>query len=131
MFEKEKNPKFIVSNEFLDIYKNFNVCDQIQQIKALSEKERYALLILCLDRHDYKNPIVLYNYKPFINEIREVYKVQDDKETNIQALNDLINETNHNHIETDFIVDIYGKKIPDPFTINEVRNKKIDIINNI
>jgi hypothetical protein len=132
MFDKEeKETKLIVSDEFLEIYRNFNVYDQTEQINKLSERDRYLLIILCLDKHDDENPIVLYNFKPFKEEIKEIYLVQDNKETTNQVLLDLIKETDHKHIESDYIRDKDGNVVPDPFDKNEVRDKKIDIINNI
>lgn len=133
MFDKEEKetPKLIVSDEFLEIYRNFNVYDQIEQINKLSDRDRYLLLILCVDKHDDENPIVLYNFKPFKEEIKEIYEVQDNKETTNQILLDLIKETDHKHIESDYIRDKDGNQVPDPFDKNEVRDKKIDIINNI
>jgi hypothetical protein len=133
MFDKEEKetPKLIVSNEFLEIYRNFNVYDQTEQINKLSDRERFLLLILCVDKHDDENPIVLYNFKPFKEEIKEIYEVQDNKETTNQVLLDLIKETDHKHVESDYIRDKDGNKVPDPFDKNEVRDKKIDIINNI
>lgn len=132
MFDKEKEKlKLIVSDEFIEIYRNFNVCTQIEKINELSDRERYLLLILCLDKHDDDNPIALYNYKPFKEEIKEIYIIQDNKETTNQVLLDLIKETDHKHIESACIRDSYGNEVPDPFDKDEVRDKKIDIINNI
>lgn len=134
MFEKEatkEEPRLIVSNEFIDIYQNFNVVDQTEKIKNLSERERYLLIILCLDKHEDENPVVLHNFKPFREEIKEIYEVQDNKETKNEILLELIKETNHKHIESDYIRDQYGNEVPDPFDKDEVRDKKIDIINNI
>lgn len=133
MFDQEEKEevKLIVSDEFLEIYKNFIVCDQIEKIKSLSDRERYLLLILCLDKHDDENVIALHNYKPFKEEIKEIYSLQDNKETDNQVILDLIKETDHKHIESDCIRDKNGNKVPDPFTKDEVRDKKIDIINNI
>ena len=133
MFDKEEKetPKLIVSDEFLEIYRNFNVYDQTEQINKLSDRERFLLLILCVDKHDDENPIVLYNFKPFKEEIKEIYEVQDNKETTNQVLLDLIKETDHKHVESDYIRDKDGNQVPDPFDKNEVRDKKIDIINNI
>lgn len=127
--EKEENP-LIVSDEFLDIYRNFNVCDQIENIKQLTERERYLLLILCLDKHDDENVITRYNFKPFREEIKEIYVIQDNQKTKNQVLLDLIKETNHKNIESDYIRDKDGNEVPEPFNKDEVRDKKIDIINN-
>jgi hypothetical protein len=133
MFDKEEKetPKLIVSDEFIEIYRNFNVYDQTEQINKLSDRERFLLLILCVDKHDDENPIVLYNFKPFKEEIKEIYIVQDNQETTNQVLLDLIKETDHEHVESDYIRDKDGNKVPNPFDKNEVRDKKIDIINNI
>lgn len=133
MFDKEEKetPKLFVSDEFLEIYKNFNVCAQIEQINKLSDRERFLLLILCLDKHDDDNPIVLYNFKPFKEEIKEIYVVQDNKETTNQVLLDLIKETDHRHIESDYIRDKDGSEIPDPFDKHEVRDKKIDLLKKV
>ena len=134
MFDKEEEKeklKLIVSDDFIEIYRNFNVCTQIEKVNELSDRERYLLLILCLDKHDDDNPIELYNYKPFKEEIKEIYIVQDNQETTNQVLLDLIKETDHKHIESDCIIDTNGNVVPDPFDKNEVRDKKIDIINNI
>lgn len=128
-FDNEKEEtKFVVSDKLIEIYKNFIVSDQIEEINKLSEKERYLLLIICVDKHDDSNVIARYNYKPFKKEIQEIYEVQDNRETTVSALLELIKETNHNHIESDCIVDSNGNKLPEPFDKNEVRDKKIDLI---
>ena len=36
-----------VTNEFINIYRNFNVKDDSNEIKTLSQKELYLLLTLC------------------------------------------------------------------------------------
>jgi hypothetical protein len=130
-YNEEDNTKLIVSDDFVEIYRNFNVCDQIMKIIKLSERELYLLLVLCIDKHDNENPIVLHNYRPFKEKIKELYELQDNKETNNQVILDLIRETNDNHIDSDCIIDSYGNKLPEPFDKSEVRDKKIDIISNI
>jgi len=52
-----------------------------------------------------------------------------DKETLNPILQILIEESGDKYIETDNIVDVYGKKLPDPLTKEEVRDAKINIIN--
>lgn len=128
--DNKEETKFVVSDNLIDIYKNFIVSDQIEKINQLSEKERYLLLVICLDKHDDADVIARYNYKPFRKEIQEIYEVQDNKETKVQVLLELIKETNHKHIESDNIVDSNGDKLPEPFNKNEVRDKKIDLIKN-
>ena len=55
----EETKQLKVSNEFVDIFKNFNVINKVEEIKALSKKELYLLLTLCLDKHDDGQPFFL------------------------------------------------------------------------
>jgi hypothetical protein len=123
--------KIIVSEEFVKVFRNFNVVNQVEEIKKLDKKEIYLLLILCLDKFEPEDPVVKYNFQPFKEEVMEIYDVQDDKETSNQILKDLINETGDNYIETDNIVDVNGQPLPQILTKDEVRDEKIKIINNI
>ena len=54
-----------VTNEFINIYRNFNVKDVSNEIKTLSQKELYLLLTLCLDKHSDDNSTVLHNFQSF------------------------------------------------------------------
>jgi len=119
-----------VSNEFFDIFKNFNVVNKVEEMKLLSKKELYLLLTVCLDKHDDEQPTVVYNFQPFREEVMELFEIQDDKETLNPILIQLIEESGDKYIETDNIVDDLGNKLPDPLTKEEVRDAKINIINN-
>lgn len=125
---KEEN-KIKVSDDFVEIYKNFNVYDQVEKMKQLSKKELYLLLTICLDKHSDEDPVVKFNFLPFEKESRLVYDVQDDKEVGDKDLNELIKETSDKYIDTDVIVDSNGDKLPEPLTKVEVRDAKINIIN--
>ena len=59
----------------------------------------------------------------------EIFEVQDDKETFNPILQELIDESGDKYIETDGIVDEMGNKLPEPLTKQEVRDAKINIIN--
>jgi Fe-S-cluster formation regulator IscX/YfhJ len=118
-----------VSNEFFDIFKNFNVVNVVDKMKLLSKKELYLLLTVCLDKHDDEQPTVVYNFQPFREEVMELFEIQDDKETSNPILEELIKESGDKYIETDNIVDESGNKLPDPLTKEEVRDAKINIIN--
>jgi hypothetical protein len=59
----------------------------------------------------------------------EIFDVQDDKDPISQYLIELIEESGDKYIETDNIVDDKGEKLPDPLTKEEVRDAKINIIN--
>jgi hypothetical protein len=126
--EEVKN--ITVSNEFVEIYKNFNVVNQVENMKNLSKKELYLLLTVCLDKFSDEDPVANFNFQPFKEELTVgIFDIQDDKEpTDIDLLN-LIDETGDKYIETDNIVDVYGKKLPNPLTKEEVRDAKINIIN--
>ena len=127
MSEEKKQLK--VSNEFVDIFKNFNVVNKVEEMKALSKKELYLLLTLCLDKHDDEQPTVVYNFQPFREQVMELFEIQDDKETLNPVLKELIEESGDKYIETDNIVDETGNKLPEPLTKEEVRDVKINIIN--
>ena len=125
----EETKQLKVSNEFVDIFKNFNVINKVEEIKALSKKELYLLLTLCLDKHDDGQPTVVYNFQPFREHVMELFEIQDDKETLNPVLQELIEESGDKYIETDNIVDVDGNKLPEPLTKEEVRDAKINIIN--
>ncbi len=120
--------KVVVSEDFVNIYKNFNVINQVENMKSLSDREIYLLLTVCLDKHDDELSIVKYNFQPFKNEVMEIFDIQDDKETTNQVLLKLIDETGSQYIETSDIVGPDDNKLPDPYTKEEVRDVKISII---
>lgn len=118
-----------VSKEFVDIFRNFNVVNQVEEMKKLSKKELYLLLTVCLDKHDDEQPTVVYNFQPFREEVMQIFEIQDDKETLNPILQALIEESGDKYIETDGIVDELGSKLPDTLTKEQVRDAKINIIN--
>ena len=124
--ELEKN--IVVSDEFFEIYKNFNVTTQVEEMNASDKEELYLLLTLCLDTHDDTNALALRNFRAFADEIREILDLQEDKEVTNQHLLDLAKRTEDSYIETDNIVNSKGEKIPEPYTLQEVRDIKIGLI---
>lgn len=128
MGEKAKIKKVVVSDLFMDCYKHFNVYSQVERMNELSERELYLLLILCLDKHDDENTVVKHNFIPFEKQIMEIFDVQDDKEVTNQVLLDLVKETGDTYIETENIVDGSDNKVGDVFTKEEVRDIRIDLI---
>lgn len=123
----DKEIKLNVSDEFLDIYLNMNVNSQIEKMKELSKKELYLLLITVLDKFQDDDPMVIKNVAPFMNEMMEIYNVQDDIKTNDEYLLSLIDETNDKYIDTDVIYH-NNQKLPEPRDKSGVRDAKIDII---
>ena len=126
---KMENGKMIkVSDECKNIYKNLNVLNQVDEIKKLSKRELYLLLMLGLDKFSEDDPVVKFNLSSFSQELLEIFDVQDDKEVNSDILKSLIDETGDRYIETDYIVDIDGNKLPEPLSKDEVRDAKINLI---
>lgn len=124
-YEAKSPKKIAVSDDFIDIYKNFNVSSQIDKMKSLSKRELYLLLVLCLDFHSDEDPVCLNNYKTFKDEIIEINDIQDDKETSNPILKSLIEETGDKYIDIDNLVDILENKLPEPLEKGEVRDAKI------
>jgi hypothetical protein len=122
--------EFIVSDLFLDIYINFNVGDQSEKMRLLSKKELYLLLITCLDNHDSDNKTVINNYKLFREEYLEIMDLQANHTTKSEILLDLIEETGDPYVETDYIVTSNLNKLPKVLTKEQVRDIRINIINN-
>ena len=120
--------KIAVTNEFIEIYQNFNVSSQIDKMNNLSKKELYLLLLLCIDNHSEEDPVCINNYKPFTSEITEVLDLQDDKNTSNLILIELVTETDDKYIDVDLLVDSSGNKLPDPLEKEEVRDVKIHTI---
>jgi len=125
----EDTKKIVVSDLFVDIYKNFNVVTQVERMKQLSKKELYLLLVVCLDKQSDSDPVVKYNMADFKEEAMKIFDIQDDKTTDDVDLLQLIEESGDKYIETDNIVDSNGNKLPEALSKQEVRDAKINIIN--
>ena len=126
-----KKKTIAVSDLFKEIYINFNVFGLADKMQKLEKRELYLLLTLALDMHSDKNHAVVNNFQPFKDEMMEIYELQDDKETNNQVLLDLIEETGDKYIETENIVDSEGNKMRKPYTKQEARQARINIISDI
>lgn len=124
------NKNLIVSEQFVEIFKNFNVVTQVENMKQLSKRELYLLLTVCLDKFSDEDPVVNFNFQPFKEEVMEIFNIQDDKDATDTDLISLIDESGDKYIETDYIVNNNGDKLPEPLTKEEVRDAKINIINN-
>jgi hypothetical protein len=127
--ESTNENKIHVSNEFVDIFSNFNVVTQVEKMKQLTKRELYLILTVCLDKFSDEDPVVKHNLLPFKEEIMNIFDVQDDKEATDSVLIDLITESGDKYIETDYIVYNDDQKLPDPLSKEEVRDAKINIIN--
>ena len=127
--ESTSENKIHVSNEFVDIFSSFNVVTQVEKMKQLTKRELYLLLTVCLDKFSDEDPVVKYNLLPFKEEIMSIFDIQDDKDATDPILIDLITESGDKYIETDYIVYNDDQKLPDPLTKDQVRDAKINIIN--
>lgn len=127
---KEDQKTITVSEQFLEIYNNFNVTDKVSEMKALGRKELYLLLTLCWDVFDEGDPVVIHNFLPFKQECIEIFKLQDTGKTEVTELLELVDETGDEYIETDIIRDSYGIKLPPAKTKEEIRDAKLNLIEN-
>ena len=122
----EQDKKIIVSNEFVDIFRNFNVVDKIEEMKLLSKRELYLLLTVCFDKHDEDQPTVIHNFLEFKDYIMEINDLFENNKTDNPILIEL---SEGGYIETDNIVDENGNGLPTPLTKEEIRDVRINIIN--
>jgi len=125
---EEKETKIVVSDLYKEIYMNFNVSSQVENMKNLDKRELYLLLTFALDKHSDEDPVVVHNFQTFKDEVMEIYDIQDDKETNNKVLLSLIEETGDKYIETDNVVDSEGNKLREPYNKQEVREAKINLL---
>lgn len=124
VYKMAKN-SITVSDLFVEIYMNFNVTDQVENIKRLDPKEMYLLMIYVIDRHSEGNPVVIQNLKSFQKEIMELHKIMDDRPAENPIIMDLISETGDRYIDTDNVVDLAGRKLKSPLNLQQVRQEKI------
>ena len=121
--------KIVVSDLFVDIYTNFNVCSQVERMKTLTKKELYLLIILALDKQDDNDPVVLHNFLAFEDIGDDIFEIQEDKGFVNDDLKQLIEETGDKYITTKNVIDSKGNQLPEPLSKVEVRDAKINIIN--
>lgn len=119
--------KLQVSDLFVEIYTNLNVCSQLENMEKLSKKELYLLLIIALDKHNDEDPVLLHNLLPWKDTALQIFELQDDKETDILELKELVEETGDKYIDVTVLVDVNGDPLREPLTKEEVRDAKINI----
>ena len=122
-----KEKKLKVSDLFVDIYINLNVCSQVERMKQLSKKELYLLIILAIDKHSDEDPVLLHNLEPFESYADKIFDLSDDKEVEDTDLLELIKETDDKYINTSYIVDSKNPPLRDPLTKEEVRDANINL----
>ncbi len=132
--------KRIQSNLFFEIYQNFNVLDQTQNIRQLSISDMYCLLVCCIDGHDLSDAMVKYNFKPFIKEITNILRLQEvESESESDQISIELNEYGVD-VEgikkknifgekfSDNILSESGESLPKTYTISEVRELRLSNI---
>lgn len=82
-----------------------------------------------IDKQMGESPVVNHNFRGFRDETMKIFEVQDDKISKDVDIMSLIDESGDKYIETDNIVDMEGEKLPEPLTKDQVRDAKINIIN--
>ena len=129
MIKDEK--KLVVSDLFVDIYTNLNVCSQIEKMNQLGKEELYLLLILALDKHSEEDPSVVLNLMPFEEIAMNIYdqiSPEDGKETTDPYILSLIEKTGSETVDTSTLVDSEGNSLREPLSKAEVRDAKINMI---
>jgi hypothetical protein len=121
-------PVIVVSDLFLDIYRNFNVKNMVNDMNALSKRELYLLLLTTLDNHYDEDEVAINNWLPFKDYCLEILDLQDDKDVESKDLKSLVDESKDKYINTKNIVSTDGSKLPRPYTKEEIREIRIDNI---
>ena len=146
---EDKKTKIQVSDLFVHMYENFNVITQKENIAKLTKRELYLLITICIDSYlpdpgeSYGSTaghagvceidnVVKFNFSEFDEEmINEIFDTQSDLDIKNGVLKSLIEETGYKYIYSKNIIDIVDKdnnKLREPLTKQEVREAKINII---
>ena len=123
---ENKEYSITVSDLFLEIYRNFNVSNQIDKMKLITKEELYLLLDACIDRHDEDDVTVQLNFSPFVEEIKKILKIHSGEDADdkvLKNLQDKISQTLICELKTQS-----GEDLPDPYTKEEVRDLKLNKI---
>jgi hypothetical protein len=121
-----------VSDNFVEIYKMFNVNRQTEKMKKLSRKELMLMLVLAIDSFSEENPAVIENFRDFKTEMELIYGLQQDQECQDVDLLSLGNETDEKYIDTSKIIDFRGEELPAPLSEEQALQVRRDIgISNI
>ncbi len=118
------NEEFKVSDNFLNIFRNFNVSDQRKNMSLLTREELFILLDTCIDLHDENDPIVELNFSPFIEEIKNLLTIQSEEISDDKILSSLQKRYGHRLIYERKTIN--GDDFPSPYNKDEVRNLKIN-----
>jgi hypothetical protein len=123
--------RIVVSDKFIEIYKNFNVVLQISKMTELSREELLLMLVVTFRVYDY-NDVVMTTYKHYEKDLSYIDSVMfDSKLTDPEKIKmrEIILE---NYLETDKIFDKFDNLLPEATTEEEAINlRRLLNINNI
>ena len=123
---------FIVSDQLVDIFLNFNVSDQTEQLTKLSTTDYYVLLNLCIDLHSEEDPQVIQNLSTSVEKISNLRTLFETGESTELELTELSRKYG-NYLNGVFdleipVEDSLGNELPEPYTREEVRELKLNKI---
>ena len=123
---------FIVSDQLVDIFLNFNVSDQTEQLTKLSTTDYYVLLNLCIDLHSEEDPQVIQNLSTSVEKISNLRTLFETGESTELELTERSRKYG-NYLNGVFdleipVEDSLGNELPEPYTREEVRELKLNKI---
>jgi len=111
--------KLVVSDEFIELFRLFNVIKVTDRMDLLSSKERKLLLLLATENFSETSPFVVSNIMPYKSELQLLYDLQMDEKTEDPDLMSLAEESGDKCIDSGTIFDSVGNKIPKATTDEE------------
>ena len=130
MWGKGEKTEFMVSDRLVSIYRNFNVTDQFNEIKKLTKRELFLLVLLCLNNHVELDPVVVNNFMPLRKEALSIYGLLNDEDVKDEDLKALVKEIGDTYLNvSEVLVDGNNEELPRVYTKVEVRDIKITLIN--
>lgn len=125
---EEKKNEYVVTDDFVDVYKYLNAGDMSEQIKSLSVIERYILVALSLDNHEIKNPVVRDNLYPLKDIGQSIYDAMEDVDTDDPVIKELVEITGDKYIDLSILVDSQGNDMPEPANQSEIRDWRLKLL---
>ena len=117
---------FTITDEIKNIFINFNVSNQTEEMKKLNEKELYILLNACIESHSDQDPQVLQNFHSQIENVNNLRDLFDTGSSDNETLRELLKQ--YGPYLGIPLQDKDGNDLPQPLTRNEVRELKLNNI---
>lgn len=125
---EEKKNEYVVTDDFVDVYKYLNAGDMSERINSLSVIERYILVALSLDNHEIKNPVVRDNLYPLKDIGQSIYDAMEDVDTYDPVIKELVEITGDKYIDLSVLVDSQGNDMPEPANQSEIRDWRLKLL---